>query len=372
MIIGIDASRANRENKTGVEWYAWHIIENLKKEIPDDVRVVLYSESSLIGELANLPPNWQSKVLSWKPRFLWTQIRLSFEMLVNRPDILFVPAHVSPIVRPKKTVMTVHDIGAARISESYKKFQCWYSLWSAKFAVERLWRVIVPTEFTKLELIKEFGITKAKNICVIAHGYDKKYLEKADEQELHSICMKYKVFRPYFLMVGRLEDKKNTAVAIDAFEMFKKNRSNAKVNLFLAGSPGYGYDLIKAKIDASPYQEDIVEPGWVDEDDLPLLVKSAMSMLLISKYEGFGIPIIESMACGTPVIASDIESLREVGGDAALYSAMGDAVSLAKVMDMLFIEQALREEIVCLGFGRAKHYSWEKAAKQTLNCLLSE
>ena len=103
MVIGIDASRANSRKKTGVEWYAFHVIQGLKKVVNNDVHVVLYSREPLVGELAVLPKSWSSRVLSWKPGCLWTQIRLGWEMIRHSPDVLFVPAHVPPLIHPKKT-----------------------------------------------------------------------------------------------------------------------------------------------------------------------------------------------------------------------------------------------------------------------------
>jgi len=96
MIIGIDASRANKIQKTGVEWYAYFVVEHLKKILPSEAQVVLYSDVPLQGRLGVLPPNWSSKVLHWPPKRLWTQVRLSYEMLVHTPDVLFIPAHVFP------------------------------------------------------------------------------------------------------------------------------------------------------------------------------------------------------------------------------------------------------------------------------------
>jgi len=154
MKIGIDASRANDEKKTGVGWYAYHVIQQMKKQTPRDVEVILYTNKPLRGDLADLPENWKENILRWPPKRLWTQIRLSLEMLVHRVDVLFVPAHVVPIIRPKKTVMTVHDIAALKFPDSYNWFERWYSVWSARVALKKLWRVITPSEFTKRELEK--------------------------------------------------------------------------------------------------------------------------------------------------------------------------------------------------------------------------
>ena len=119
MLFGIDASRANRVQKTGVEWYAWHLIQELKNIIPPDQEVVLYSSEPLIGELAKLPANWRSKVLAWPPKFLWTHFRLGWEMIWHSPDALFVPAHVAPIFSPRRLAITIHDVAFRATPEAY-------------------------------------------------------------------------------------------------------------------------------------------------------------------------------------------------------------------------------------------------------------
>src|SRR3989339_1868807 len=149
MKIGIDASRANNLQKTGVEWYSYFLLKNLKKIIPEDIEVVLYTREKLQGDLAELPKNWSNKVLCWPPKIFWTQIRLSLEMLFHKPDILFVPAHVCPIIHPKKTVMTVHDIAALRFPDSYNWLEEWYSLASVRFALKNISKIITPSQFTK-------------------------------------------------------------------------------------------------------------------------------------------------------------------------------------------------------------------------------
>ena len=220
MIIGIDASRANKKEKTGVEWYAWHVIEELKKIIPEDHRVILYSDEPIIGALALLPKHWESRILHWPPKRLLTQVRLSWEMFQHPPDVLFVPAHVFPIIHPKKTMMMVHDVAAATFPEIYPWFERWYSLWSAKNAIKNLWRVITPSQFTKNELSSlELRITNYElRIIVIPHGVDSRYRKIHDQAAIDAVLNKYAIRRPFLLSVGRLEEKKNTANIVRAFD----------------------------------------------------------------------------------------------------------------------------------------------------------
>ncbi|MFA4830739.1 MAG: glycosyltransferase family 1 protein [Patescibacteria group bacterium] len=414
MIIGIDASRANNEQKTGVEWYAFFLIQELKKlsrserdprlgrgeVVPprtmrgggrnwklggeEVVKIVLYSDKPLAGELAELPENWESRVLGWPPKRLWTQVRLSWEMLVRPPDILFIPAHVFPIVHPKKTIMTIHDVAALKFPESYSWFERWYSVWSARFAVKKLWKVITPSEFTKKELLKlEIGNPGKGSLWdwklldklfVIAHGYNKNYRVIKDEDKIEKVLDRYKVRRPFLLTIGRLETKKNTINMVKAFNLFKKqNQSHqfpvSNFQFLLIGKPGHGYEQVQAAIEQSPYKQDIVTPGWVDEDDLPYLMNAAEVFVFPSLYEGFGLPVLEAMACGTPVVAARGMSLEEVGGEAAVYVDAADAAAIAAEIKRLCENEKLREEIIKKGLEQVKRFSWSGCAEKTWDVL---
>ena len=372
MLIGIDASRANQNQKTGVGWYSHYLIQELKKNIPENVRVVLYTDKSLQGELANLPKNWQVKVLKWLPQRLWTQIRLSWEMLFHRPDVLFIPAHVFPIIHPKKTVMTIHDIAAIRFPEAYNKFECWYSIWSAKYAVKKLWKVITPTNFTKKELQDVFKI-KGDNIKVIYHGYNKKYEQIYNGVVNKQILDKYKLNKPFIMTIGRLEEKKNTVNIIKSFAKIKNNLglNFQDLKLVLVGSHGYGYLKIKEIIKKSLYKKDIIILGWVEENDLSILLKNAEVFVFPSLYEGFGLPILEAMASGIPVVSSNINSLKEVGGEAIIYINSSEVEDISQAILNLLQNKDLRLLKIKQGYERVKHFSWEKCAKETLKLLLT-
>ncbi|MBI5798591.1 MAG: glycosyltransferase family 1 protein, partial [Candidatus Yonathbacteria bacterium] len=132
MIIGIDASRANRRLKTGTEWYSFALIQALKKIIghPTGDRVLLYTNTPLEGGLEQCPDGWEERRLGWRFGRLWTQIRLSWEMFWQPPDVLFIPAHTIPLIHPKRTIVTIHDIGFERLPELYR----WYDRLYHQFA----------------------------------------------------------------------------------------------------------------------------------------------------------------------------------------------------------------------------------------------
>ena len=366
MIIGIDASRANTIHRTGVEEYVFQIVQEIKHIPHQHHSFVLYTREPLIPSLAQkMPDHITVKVLAWPPKRLWTQIRLSWEMLMNPPDILFVPGHVFPIIHPKKTVMTVHDVAAQVFPESYNLFERWYSTWSAKVAVKKLWKVIVPSEFTKHEIGKHRA--DSDNISVISLAYDTTYRFIEDKHAIDPVLKKYAMQKPFVLSVGRLETKKNTVRIVQAFNLLKadKNASYTNLQLVLVGGRGHGYDVVMEVVEKSPYKDDIILPGFVDEEDLPYIMNAAEVFVFPSLDEGFGIPILEAFACGTPVATSHTTSCVEVAGDAAV---LVDPLSVESIA--AGIERAHAGTHVAAGLERARQYSWADTAKKTLHVII--
>ncbi|OIO19974.1 MAG: hypothetical protein AUJ23_01025 [Candidatus Magasanikbacteria bacterium CG1_02_32_51] len=370
MKIGIDASRANNLQKTGVEWYAFYLLQELKKIIPENMEVILYSAEPLQGELAVLPKNWQQKILKWPPKRLWTQMRLSLEMIFHKPDILFIPAHVFPIIHPKKTVMTIHDIAALDFGESYNFFEKWYSLFSGKLALKKLWKIIVPSIFTKQELKKLSGQNfPEEKIKVIYHGFNQNYNKNFSLEEKNTVLNKYKIGTKFLLSISRLEHKKNTLSIVKAFEILKNKLAYSDLQLVLIGKPGYGFEEVQKIVNNSPYKKDIILPGWVEEKDLPVILSASQIFVFPSLYEGFGLPILQAMSAGIPVVTSKGSSLSEIGGEACLYIDPNNVSEIAENIAKFLLDENLRQEKINLGLLRAKDFSWEKCAKETWDVL---
>lgn len=371
MVIGIDASRANNTQKTGVEWYAFFLIEQLKRQVPSDVQVILYSEKPLEGQLAILPSNWSSKVLHWPPRRFWTQIRMSYEMLFHAPDVLFVPAHVFPLIHPKKTVMTVHDVAALRFPKSYNGFERWYSLWSAKYAITHLSRVIAPSEFTKNEL-KALSNKNQDRVAVIHHGFDQTFREKKSEAQIAEILTKYNIRKPFLLSIGRIEEKKNTTNTVRAFEMLRQTYSHENLQLVLIGKPGYGSQKVEEAIHSSRFVSDIIHPGYVEQGDISAIFQAAEALIFPSLYEGFGLPVLEAFAAGVPVVTSKNTSTEEIAGDAAVLVHPQDTKDICDAIEWLLTTADAKQKLIAKGQLRLKDFSWEKCARETWNILSSE
>ncbi|XOU94883.1 MAG: glycosyltransferase family 4 protein [Candidatus Kerfeldbacteria bacterium] len=388
MIIGIDASRANKENKTGTEWYAYNVLEEFKKIIPKEDQVILYSKDKLRGDLSKLPNNFSNKILRWPPGFLWTQLRLSWEVFFHKPDVLFIPAHTIPLLSPKKTVTTLHDVGFEEFHElyskktigpenfiinfifgiafriltlgKYKNNELEYHRWSARLALEKAKKVITISDFSINEIKKHFNISGDKLVNVY-NSYNPIFRKISDESEINKILQKYNIKDNFFLYIGRLEEKKNIPRLIEAFSIFKKENF-CDTKLVLVGAQGFGYDRVKSNIIKYNLESEVIELGWIDNIDLPYLVNAAKIFCFPSLYEGFGMPIIEAMVCGTPVITSDFGAMKEVAKDAALLVDSYNIKNIADGMSIIYNDNELSEKLVQKGFERVKSFSWEKTA----------
>jgi glycosyltransferase involved in cell wall biosynthesis len=369
MLVGIEASHANKEKRTGVEEYSWQIIQHLKKVIPSDTRVVLYSQTPLMPGLADLPANWQSRVLSWPqkmPRRLrkgWTQTRLAWELLRRPPDLFFAPAQIVPIICPKKTVVTIHDSAFVVYPNSYWFMSRMYLKLMNKMVIKKSKIILTPSEFSKNELMKYYGADKNK-ITVTPLGFD------ADTYRLNAPNMeklkKFNITKKFVLSVGRLENKKNTANIIRAYDLARKQ---CDCQLVLVGQPGVGYVETEQAINESPNKADIILTGWAEKEDIAALMNATEVFVFPSRYEGFGIPVLEAMASGCPVIASVGNSLAEVGGEAAAYVSPDNLKELASSMVNILNDASLRQKMKEKGLARAREFSWQKTAEMTWEAL---
>lgn len=397
MIIGIDASRANLQHKTGTEWYSFYLIKNLA-EIDRTNKYWLYLNQSPSPELIEAVknnPNFSFKLLKWPLYSFWTLGRLTLEMLYRRPDILFVPAHALPLFGPLKTVNTIHDIAFwreeslyrstkvktyARFSQKlilffvplltlgrYRYKSIDYLRWSTAFALRHAKKIIVVSDFTKQEVLDVYPKTDEKKIEVVYNGYTADLYHLIDEPlKISDILDKYNLKAPFFLYVGRLEKKKNTPALVEAFSIFKENNPENKTKLVLIGDAGFGYDEVKYLIQEYNLEQDVIMPGWVSEEDLPYIFNAARAFIFPSKHEGFGIPVLQAMACGVSTVISDIPVLQEVAADASLYFNPNDKHSIASSLMEIDKNEELRHKLRARGLERVKDFSWRKCAIETL------
>ncbi len=357
MLIGIEAAHANKQPRTGVEQVCFKLIQELKKIIPSEARVVLYSNIPLRNGLEVLPPNWSAKILSWPLNKLWSQLRLSWELWRQPPDIFIAPGQLVPFFCPRKTVVIVHDSAFAVHPEAYNFWGRQYLKWMNQRIASKAGLIITPSEFSRQELNKYFGVD-LKKIIVAALGYEAEDFHLLADDEKSSgqaVLRKYKIDKPFLLAINRLETKKNTRRMVGAFNLLKKDFD---LQLVLGGRPGVGYEEIKKEIEQSPYRADIKELGWVDKDDSLRLLNHARLFLLPSLYEGFGLPLLEAAACGCPVVAAQGGSLPEVGAGAVVYVDPLESADIARGAGEILSDDQQREQYRERGLELVKKYSW--------------
>lgn len=371
MIIGIDGSRAFLTQRTGIEEYSYQVIKHLMNKLGEHQarlastsglresrRVVLYLRKNQKINFS-LPANWKIKVLRW-PRF-WTQFGLSLEMLFHPVDVLFIPAHVAPLIHPKKTFVVVHGLEYEIMKEAYSVWESFYMRYSIKLSCFWAKKIIAVSKNTRKDLIELYKIPENK-IEVIYNGVNIEQKSKVSEQ--------YKKYKPYLLFISRLEKRKNVAGIILAFEILKE-KYKIKHKLILAGRPGFGYQEIKSKMDNSKYKNEIIEFGFATEDEKFNLINNSEVFLFPSFYEGFGLPILEAQNLGVPVVTSNTSSLTEVGGDSVAYATPSEPTSIADSTYKIISDENFKNAIIEKGYENVKRFSWAECADSIAKLLSS-
>ena len=350
MIIGIDASKAASTKKTGIDNTAYQIILGLTK-IDTVNNYYLYTNAFLPKELlAN--KNFQEKLIPF-PRF-WNRFRLPLAIMRDKPNIFLELTSNIPPYSPDKTIVLIHDLAFRFFPEAYSKYEQMLQENAIRTALKRASVIVFTTKANHDDFIKFYGKPKAKTI-IIPIAYDSSSFNK-------SVTGKASDF-PYFLSVGRIEKRKNTLRIVEAFELFKENNSTNH-KLMLVGKNGFGSDEVEKKISSSKYKKDIIVKGFVKNSELPLLYKNANAFLYPSLYEGFGLSDLESMAVGTPVITSNIPTIKEVIGDAAILVNPEDIISISDAMTKLATDKNYQKSLIQKGNLVIKKYSWDKTAAE--------
>jgi glycosyltransferase involved in cell wall biosynthesis len=369
--IGIDASRANAHERTGTEWYSYELIQALKKIQVPGLEFLLYSKKFLHDGLEQFPPGWDGKILYWRTQRFWNQFRLSWELWRHPVDVFFQPTHTLPFFTPKRVVTTLHDIGFERLPKLYRPAELRYHRYSAQLAVSRANRILTVSEFSRQEIIERYKLPPERVVATPLAVDTNRYRPDISDEEKDAVLTKYRLSRPFFIYAGRIEEKKNIVNLVHAFSIFKSARGvGDPVKLLLVGLPGFGFERVKKEVAARKLESSVVFPGYVPEADMPALIAAAKILLLPSWYEGFGLPILQGQACGTPVIAARAASMPEVGGDAALYARPDEPEDLARAMKSLMDESSEWERRRVLGLENIRRFSWDETARLTMNVLL--
>lgn len=365
MRIAIDARAANVPQLTGVEYYTLRLIENLLHIGPQHTYTLLLSEPPTpVLQNLNAVTHVVNKTL--KPSKFWPFLRLPLEFALHpsRYDLFFSPVFALPYISAPVGVAAFHDLAYEFFPEYFTVYERYRQRFFSRFSAGKASRLIAVSESTKNDLIKLYGVDESK-ISVIHIAYDEKLFNFDLATKPTRLVSKSTSKGPYILFVGTMQGRKGVDRLLRAFDLFKQ-RHQTNYRLILAGKKGWRDEKIWAAYQSMQHQNDVVVTGYVPEKDLSALYAHADVFVFPSLYEGFGMPVLEAQACGTPVITSNTSSLPEVGGDAAYYVDPCNIEEIASAVANVVFNRRLREDFIDKGLVNVKRFSWEKVARQTL------
>ena len=352
--VAIDASRATAYARTGTEWYSFELIRALIA-IHDRPPLRLYHRVSPDAALDG--PGIDHSLI--QQRRLWTHVGLSRAMRRDKPAALFVPSHVIPLVHPPASVVTIHDLGYRAEPGAHpaltRQVLDRSTRWNARVARE----IVAISGQTRDDLVRYYGADPNK-ISVIHSGIDHQRFRVLDHADVRKVTSRLNIDRPYVFFLSTVQPRKNLVRLVEAFETLDDD-----LLLVIGGSSGWLSSPIEERIRRSPAIDRIRRLGQVSDTDAPALYNGAQVFVLPSLYEGFGMGVLEAMACGCPVVTSNRSSLPEVAGDAAVLI---DPFDVASIRDGIRRATSLahRSRMIAAGLARAETFDWQQTAARTL------
>lgn len=359
MHIAIDIREAVKPKKTGKGWYAFEIIKNLLAQHPEDT-FTFYTDQPY--------PAWEDlpcvTLKIFPPSALRWHFNVARDLKKLKPDIFFAPtSYIVPALAPKglKIIVTVHDLVAWLYATHHNLKATIIERLTLPLAIKNISKFVTVSENTKRDLQRFFKIPSA-NIEIVpcaASEHFKPATENAKKQEN----------TPYFLAVGTLEPRKNFITLLEAFADVVKKYPD--YSLKIIGGKGWYFEKIFTAVRDLELQDKVHFLGYVDDHDLPSQYQYATALVFPSLYEGFGIPPLEAMKSGCPVIASRAASIPEVVGDAALLVEPSSVSQIRDAMFRLINSPELREELRKKGLTQAEKFSWSQSAKKLYQIMKS-
>lgn len=362
MRIAIDLLMAEKE-PGGMLFATRALLAGLARIDHENEYIIISGKPKEYQELAT-GPNMHIhpvKLRSWRAVMIQHQLLMPRVLRKIQPDVLHVPAFASPIGWKGPLVITVHDLAFLRSPQQLRLRARIYWQYMLHESVRHAQRIIVVSEQTRSELTSYWGI-EPERICLIYNALRPSlHHESISAEEIQAMRRRYG--SRYLLHVGRIVPRKNVEKLVQAFDLLASRFTD--LQLVLTGGAGYGSAAAIQQIEASPYRERIHQVGWVPEQDLGPLYAGASALVFPSLHEGFGMPSVEAMACGTPVVASPEAASVEVAGDAVLRTDCSDPSLLADAITQVLTDEALRERLIRLGRVRAQSFNCEACAYGT-------
>jgi glycosyltransferase involved in cell wall biosynthesis len=355
LVSGQDSYRS-----AGVHQYILHLLRHLG-QVDDGIRL-----TALVGEKAREPAVGLDVIRARRDttnpssRVMWEQLIQPRVLRRIEADLVHAPVFVGPLIAPCPVVTTIHDLSFIRLPHLFRPANRLYLTIMTRFSARRARRLIAVSQHAASESARLLGVSPEK-VTVVYHGVDPSFRplpadEVADFRERRGLPERFLLF------VGTLEPRKNLVRLIEAFARMDEGR----VKLVLAGGKGWLYDDLFARVEELGLEHRVLFPGYVPNEELPLWYNAATVFVYPSLYEGFGMPVTEAQACGTPVVTSNVSSLPEAAGEAARLVDPRDVEAIASGLRQVSDDDVLRQELREQGLAHARTFTWSRTARETI------
>ncbi len=363
--IGLNAhllSLQQTYRSAGISWYIYNLLTHLAQGETGFRYTAFLSDPQFKAHkgLRVQRSHWPTH----KPfvRILWEQAVLPLTLKKAKVDLLHALAFAAPVAAPVPFITTIYDLSFIRYPEAFRPHNRWYLRTFTKHSARRAKAIIAISESTRQDVIQAFGVSPEK-VHTVYCGVDSNF-KPLPSTAIAAFKAKKGLPEKFILRLGTIEPRKNVEGLIKAYALWRKQDKNAP-KLFIAGGKGWYYQQVFQLVEELGLNEHIIFPGYLPQKDLPLWYNASNLFVCPSHFEGFGLPVLEAMACGTPIITSNVSSLPEVAGEAGLLVDPTDTKALSQAMQSVFHNAELTRQMQEKGLAQAAKFNWRKTAAQT-------
>lgn len=368
--IWIDGYEANVPQRLGSSQVAFELLKNIEK-LDHENNYTILLPGKPFSDLPKPRQNWQYKVL--KPSKFWTRIIVPayYHLAKVKPDIIFSPTHYVPRFIKTKLVPVIFDLSFLRFPQMFEKKELYKLTNWTKYSAENAEAIVTISQSSKKD-IQEFYKVPDKKIIVAYPGYDSELFRPiTDTEKIQKVLNKYKISGDYIIYIGTIQPRKNLIQLIRSIKRIDNLKLVIAGKIKGKGKKGWMNEDILAEPKKLGIEEKVIFTDFVPTEELPFLVSGSKAFVLPSLWEGFGIPVVEAMACGVPVIASNVSSLPEVVGDAGLLVNPKSETQIEQAIRLLVTDKKLHNKFAKQALMQAQKFSWKQMAGQVINTLNS-
>ncbi|MDH4208791.1 MAG: glycosyltransferase family 4 protein [Anaerolineae bacterium] len=367
MHIGLNAhllSSSSSYRAAGINWYIYNLLQHLPKAAGHHSLTAFLGDKEAAQAFSGLRTE-VSALSTAKPvvRILWEQLVQPVRLLRRSIDLLHSLAFVQPLVMPCRGVVTIYDLSFLLFPQGLQTWRRLYLRWGTARSAQAAERVIAISASTRRDLVALLNVPEDK-VDVVPCGVDEDFQPIQNRELLDELRARRGLPQHMLLSVGTIEPRKNLVTLLRSYALLR-DRIQAPP-LAIAGPQGWRYEEVSTAVRDLGLEEDVLFTGYVPREELPLWYNAADLFVYPSLYEGFGLPPLEAMACGTPVVTSNISSLPEVVGEAGLLVEPTDVEGMAEALYQGLTDRSLREELRGKGLQKAATFTWSRVAAETV------